>query len=44
MTSSKPIQFVATLLLAFLLLAACGGDEPASDAASTPESSAPAQS
>ena len=43
MTSSKPIQFVATLLLALLLLAACGGDEPAPDAASAPESSAPAQ-
>lgn len=43
MTTSKPIQFIATLLLALLLLAACGGDEPASDAASAPENSAPAQ-
>ena len=43
MTTSKLIQFVATLLFALVLLAGCGGDDPASDAARTTESSAPAQ-
>jgi hypothetical protein len=39
MNSTKTIRLVVMSLLAILLLAACGGNEPAPDAASAPENS-----